>query len=158
MKKFLLILAVCSLLLIVATPVLASPALPAPTVALVAQEPKPFDPTQALGEAWAFILGSTVIAGAAAFLANFAKQLGLKDDQAVTAVSVLNFILVFAVFLPKLFSPGTDLKIFETVAQAIVQYGPGMLLPLIPLLNWISKWIHERVRGAWLIGYSHSLQ
>lgn len=158
MKKFLLILAVCSLLLIVATPVLAAPALPAPTAAPMAQEPTPFDPTQALGEAWAFILGSTVIAGAAAFLANFAKQLGLKDDQAVTAVSVLNFVLVFAVFLLKLFSPGTDLKIFETVAQAIVQYGPGMLLPLIPLLNWISKWIHKRVRGAWLIGYSHSLQ
>ena len=158
MKKFLLILAVCSLLLIVTTPVLAAPALPAPTAAPVAQEPTPFDPTQALGEAWAFILGSTAIAGAATFLTNFAKQLGLKDDQAVTAVSVLNFILVFAVFLIKLFYPSFDLSIFETVAKAIVQYGPGMLLPLIPVLIWISKWFHERVRGAWLIGYSHSLQ
>jgi len=156
-KKFLLILAVVSLVMILATPVLAAPALPVPTAAPVPQEPTPFDPTKALGEAWSFILGSAAIAGAATFLSNFAKQLGLKDGQALTAVSVLNFVLVVAVFLLKLFYPSFDLKIFETVAKAIVQYGPGMLLPLIPVLIWISKWFHERVRGAWLIGYSHSL-
>lgn len=156
--RLLPILAVLLLTFVLVAPVMAAPALPAPTAAPVAQEPTPFDPTKVFSEAWGFVLGSAAIAGAATFLANFAKQLGLKDDQALTAVSVLNFVLVIAVFLLKLFYPTFDLKIFETVAEAIIQYGPGMLLPLIPVLIWLSKWFHERVRGAWLIGYSHSLK
>jgi uncharacterized membrane protein len=125
----------------------------------LAQDEQPLDLTGALQAAGQFVLGSLAIAAAATFVTNTFKSAGLvTDTQAITWVSTINFILIIAVFLLKLFAPTFDLGIIEKVADGIAKQGPGFILPLMPLLVAFSKWIHGAVKGAKWIGTSNSLK
>lgn len=122
------------------------------------QEAQPFDITGLLLNAVQFILGSATIAGAATFLVNILKTAGaVRDDQSLTWVSAINFVLILAAFLVKVFTPSFDLGIFERVSAVIVEHGPALLIPLTPILVWISKWIHGAVKGVAVFGKSFSL-
>jgi len=123
------------------------------------QEAEPFDLTGLLQAAGQFVLGSAVIAAAATFLVNTLKSAGfVNDTQSMTWVSTINFVLIVGVFLLKIFAPTFDLGIIEKVADGIAKQGPGFILPLMPLLVALSKWIHGAVKGAKWIGTSYSLQ
>jgi hypothetical protein len=123
------------------------------------QVEQPLDLTGALQFAGQFVLGSLAIAAAATFVTNTFKSAGLvTDNEAVTWVSSINFILIVAVFLLKLFAPTFDLGIIEKVADGIAKQGPGFILPLMPLLVAFSKWIHSAVKGAKWIGTSYTLK
>lgn len=125
----------------------------------IGSETTPFDLTGALQFAFQFVMGSAVIAAAATFLTNTAKDAGwVTDTQALTWVSALNFILIVGVFILRLFVPGFDLGVIEKVADGIAKMGPGFILPLMPLLVALSKWFHRNIRGVKWIGSSFTLK
>jgi uncharacterized protein YqhQ len=124
------------------------------------QEAQPLDLTGMLYSAFQFILGSAVIATATTFLVNgVAKPAGwVSDTQSLSWVSAINFVLVVGVFLLKLFVPTFDQGVIEKVADGIAKQGPGFILPLMPLLVALSKWVHGAVKGAKYIGTSYTLK
>lgn len=153
-KRILPVLLLVTLLSVIfVVPVMAAPLHPVHLL----QEAQPFEPLPFLILAFNFVLGSATIAGSAAFLVNIAKQLGLKDGHAISAVSIFNTVLILGVFFYKLYNPNADLKIIEDIARLIIEKGPALIIPLLPILIWISKWINDRVKGAFLVGYSHTL-
>ncbi len=123
------------------------------------QTTQPLDLTGLLQSAFQFVLGSVVIAAAATFLVNTGKTAGfISDNQSLTWVSGINFVLIVGVFLLKLFAPTFDLGVIEKVADGIATQGPGFILPLLPLLVMFSKWVHGAVKGTKLIGFSYTLK
>jgi hypothetical protein len=103
-----------------------------------------------------YVLGLAGVAGLISVVIDVLKRFGLvKDGDAPTWQVGAQLIVLVVVYVLKVFAPafdvdGVDVKLTE------------FLTAFVPFLNFIldnfiGKLTHKALRGAWLVGTSHTL-